>query len=746
MNLPESRTLDRLVGYDGRVPHRDESFLSKLRARSDEQLLTFWRQVRLRKWWIVAAVLLTTGVTAWLLSSSTPVYRSTAALLIEASKSKVVSVEEVYGGVSSNREYFLTQVEFLRSREVAQRVIDRLALERHPEFDPRQVRRGMLGSLLAKAGLDGGPSPSQLTPREVSDAVHGQFGMRMSIEPVRLSQIVRISFESSDPELAATVANELGEAYIQADMDARFSMTQQANTWITARLRALKEQLANSENALQEYRDRQGIVASRGGQTGSGIRQLDDINQKLVEARVRRAQAEQNYNQTQGGGARAESLPAVVSNPQVARAREVEAIAERKVTELSQQFGPAHPQYLTAANDLKAARANTAREVATVISSIVKEYEIAVATERALQASVAKTQGAVQELNRKELALTTLESEVATNKQLYETFLSRAKETGAAGNIITANARLFDKAVPSNVPVWPRKPRTLAMVAALTLVAALLVVLLVDRYDNTLRTSENIQEKLGHPLLAALPRVTRRQGSVDRLPIEDPRSVYGESLRTALTSLMLSTIDQRSRVIAITSALPGEGKSSVSIGLALMRARTHKTVLVDMDLRKGKLGARVAGGVDRPGVAEILGGAATIADCVRDVGDTHLTVIPAGRHPSDPASLLLSPKLPEFLEGLRERYDTVILDTPPLYLVSDPLAIGQHCAGMVFVCAASATPVPMLRATLDRITGARVPVFGVVLNRLDFAIAENYYGQYGGAAAYGSYGRDGGRY
>ncbi|MEZ5730164.1 MAG: GNVR domain-containing protein [Burkholderiaceae bacterium] len=269
---------------------------------------------------------------------------------------------------------------------------------------------------------------------------------------------------------------------------------------------------------------------------------------------------EEAYKQLQGRRADRYLAPAVVNHPAVTAAKTVEAMAERRFAEIKQKYGPAFPTYKEAEKQFDLAKADTKRQADAVISSIEKEYRAALASERAMEESLKRVQGSVQATNRKEIDLSNFEREVATNRHLYETFLARVKETNAAGDIQSAAARIVDPAQPGRQPVKPKKVQISALALLGSLLGASMLAFLLNRLDNTVKTTEAVENRLGEPLLGALPKLSPAEAkSASRLVKDAPSSGFAEAVRTVSTAILLGTLDHPHKVVAVTSALPGEG-------------------------------------------------------------------------------------------------------------------------------------------------------------------------------------------
>ena len=738
----EPREPTEFMPAERRSRGRPQADLS-LEYEQTPEYVQYWRAVMLRKWSILALTMLVAVITFVGVSQTVPVYRSTAILLIEIDRTKLVPISDAYSGVGSYyREYFQTQAEVLKSREVAQRVVTKLKLAEHPEFDPRQRKSSAIETWMGehvpalKASFSGSPKAQEVPSIEAE--VLTRYAPRLSIEPVRQSQLIKVSFEAHDPSLAAAVANATAQAYIQADLDARSAINQNAGQQINERLADLKATLDASEKALQAYRDREGMLDNKSTILSGVGRQLDELTQKLVDARVRRSEAEEAYNQVKAGEAtNYESVPAVVKSSAVQRAKEVEAEAEKKLAETSQRYGPDHPRFVAGNSDLSAARANTRRQIQNLVASVVKEYEAARGTERTIQEALRQSKGTIQNLNRKEIQLGALEREAATNRQLYQAFLSRFKETSASKDAHGSNARVVDAAVPALLPIRPAKARTVAIAAGLSLLLGMMGAVFLYRFNNTLQTSDDVEKKLHRPLLAALPILTRRsKKNRGQAVLDQPHALYAESIRVASTELLLSPLNTPRKIVTITSCVLDEGKSTFAINFAFSQSKTKRVLLIEGDMRRPSFGKVMRLAAGQKGLAELLAGTGTLEECLLQVDGMDLHLIAAGRIPPNPQELLVSRKFSEMLARLRPRYEIIIIDSPPVQLVSDALLIGAQSTGLIFIVKAENTPVPLARKALKRIASANIPILGVVLNQQDFKKAERYYGEYSG---YGKY-------
>ncbi len=713
--------------------------------RGDEaaERLRFWRRsLSKHKWSALGLAAVVAMVTAVVVYSTTPIYRGTTTLLIESGKNKVVSIEEVYSGISPNREYFQTQVELVKSRELAQKLVDKLKLTTHPAFDPRQQAADTSHFALPwKSSAPNAPP----TEEAIRNAAVGRVMTGLQVQLVRNSQLMRISYDTSDRELAAAIPNGLADAYIENDLDAKLQMTQRASAWLTERLGSLRQKLAASEQALQQYRERERIVDVKGAATTGIARQLDEAGTRLVNARQRRVEAENAFNQIQGASkSRSDllSLPAVAKDPSVQKLKDQESELERKLAELGQRYGKEHPRIIAAEAELRQARDSTRRQVDVVVAGINREYEVAKANEQSLERVVSQSRGEIQSLNRKEFQLGVLEREVNANRELYDMFLNRFRQTKAAGDLQSTVARIVDPAVVPRYAVSPRKAQAIGLAAIVGLVLGIMLAFLLEYLDNTVKSSDDVEVKLRLPLLGILGRLKADKGAasgnLQRALLSDTHSVFAESVRTIRTSVLMSALDNPHKVILVTSSVPEEGKTTVATNLAIAFGQIRRVCLIDADMRRPSIAKALGLDSSLPGLSHLVAGTEVAAKCVHLDKDSGIHIIPAGVVPPNPQELLSSKRFNEMMKKLHEMFDIVIIDSPPVQLMSDSLVLSSYANTVIYVVKADSTPYQVARAGIERLNSVGAPVLGVVLNQLDLRRADRYYG-YGKHSAYGKY-------
>lgn len=637
-------------------------------------LRQYWRIVSRYKWGILGLAVAITALSTLIVFSMKPVYRSTTTLLIEQKQAKVVTIEEVYGLDGANKEYLQTQFEILKSRELASRVVRELKLDQHPDFAPQQDEAKKEGD--SSFGLDwrfllpkGHAKNPEVSEEERFTRIVDRFTANLTVAPVRNTQLVKISFESYDKALAAKVANAMAQAYISSQLEARVAMTEQAASWLTERLSALKTSLDLSEQKLQVYREQNDLVKTGDteGVLALNAQQLQDLSERQIQGQF-------------------------------------------KLSEVSKRYGPKHPAYVQAKLELD-------------------EAELALKQARKTAIAVARKEFRLQELMR----------EAETNRNLYDTFFTRIKEANQARQLETANARVVDTAVVSSIPVKPNKTLTMALAFVLSLMLGVLLAFLLDYLDSTFKGAEDVEVRLGVPMLGLLPIAKGKKKTDFAQPIflEDGMQGFAEAMRTVRTGVILSSIDSPHQIVVVTSSVPGEGKTTTSLNLALAMGQMEKVLLIDADMRRPSVAKACGIPGASPGLSNLVAGSADMQQCIHHLPDGNIDVLTAGLIPPNPLELLSSKRFREVLTHLSEQYDRIVIDSAPTLAVSDALMLATMANAVIYVVKSDSTAFHTARTGIQRLQRVSAPLAGVVLNQVNFTKASKYGSYYGYYDYYG---------
>ncbi|MHC8305927.1 GumC family protein [Pseudomonas sp. PB3P13] len=725
-------------------------------------LMKLWRVIWRAKWNIGWLVLFSVVLAIVTVSMITPQYVGSATLLINEKNPPLMSFQQVKDSSTNSTDYLQTQQALLQSRDLAERAVRKLNLTTNPITDPRQQPKPWFTPRKWLAELNSGQwlpglaflTPVQTTPTELDifNQVTQNLMLHTSIKFVGKSQLLEIEVELPDPKLAADVANALAQGFIDSQLDTSVKSSQTTTSWMNTRLIELRDNLRRAENKLQGYREEQGLV-DVGGVATISANELEMTGNRMIDARRNRAEAESQYRQAKslsnGDLSRLSSVPAVLTNPLVQQFQGELAKAQAKVEELSGRYGPKHPALVSARSELRAATTSLRLQVQQVIAGIERQYQLAVASEQALQGSFNTNKAQIQDISRKEFQLREFQREVDSSRALYETFITRLKETAATSDMDSTKVRIVDSAI---APLEASKPRKMLIVAIAAVVAALIGVILAFLFDtlsNTFKTDDSIESTLNTPLLSVVPLVMKKsRRQLARLFDDNDHPRFSETIRNLRTWLMLQSNEQPAQVVLVTSTVSGEGKSTIANNLACSLTPLERVLLIDADLRQPTLSSNFDFPADAPGLANVIAGTARLEDCIRTVGN--LDMLPAGnvspssldmltsprlpgpgerRHGSrqpPPQDLLSSPRVARMFDALKLRYRHIIIDSPPAEMVSDALLLAKHSDAVIYVVKAESTPVSQVQKGLATLQQSHAPVFGIVLNQVDLRKARKY--------------------
>ncbi|ALZ77049.1 polysaccharide biosynthesis tyrosine autokinase [Rheinheimera sp. F8] len=706
-------------------------------AAPDEviDLRKYFMVINRAKWRILLLAVLVSALTVFVVLNMKQIYSSKATLLIESQQAKAVKIDEVYGINSAQQEYYLTQFEILKSRTIAESVIDRLQLASHAEFVGQPGLLDDLRTLLPFLAAGTPQISAEGQAARDREKLVQAFIERLSIEPVRKTQLVSIVFEAQDPKLAAEVANAIGEAYIDGQLAAKMGITQKASTWLGGRLGELRLKLDQSEQSLQEFRLREGLVDVAGVRS-LGSQELERLGEQITQARSKKAQIDGFVRVVKQYGIdqieKLETLPEITAHPGVQSVKMEAVSAERKVSELSKIYGPKHPKLLAAKSELASVQDSLREQIRKLLSGITNEADTLSQNLSSLETEMQRAKGQYQDLSGKEAEYQRLQREVETNRQLFDTFMARQKETEVTGDFNSAVARFTDRAMPAVDPIKPKRKLIVILAFVAAIGFGIIVAFVMESLNDTIKTTQEVEAVLQQRALGVVPKIAGKQQLVtlNRTFFSTDARLFSESIRSIRTSLSLLGLERPMQVLAVTSSIPEEGKSTVSSNLSFACRQLETVLLIDADMRKPTIAKRFGLPAFQPGLANYLAETETLEDCIVHDEQSGIDIMPAGTIPLNPLELLSSPRVAALLTELRGRYQKIIIDTPPVHAVSDALVLSRLSDAVVMVVKADNTRSGLVQLSLSKLINAHARVVGVVLNDLDLKNAERY-GSYG---------------
>ena len=724
------------------------------------------RAILLKAWhgkWIIAICVLIAGVLAFLtVSQFVPVYRATAKVMfgLEQQANLINAAPILQSDVLSNS--LQNEIEVLQSTSLIERVVDRLSLEKNSDFNPflkvpeptwsdtirnifsvpPEITDIMRNLSVLKPLPPPAPEPDPETIAAFQRGlVIASVRAGLSLQPVTGSRVINLSFTATDPVMAAKIANTFAEQFIVDQLEARLEATRAATTWLSDRVDKLKERVQVAEEAVQEAIAEQSIEAGQSLEITKS--QLAALNSSLSSARNAATAAEATYNRLKKSieegrdyGAIPEFRNSVINGY---RAREAELISQRDA--LKTQVGKDHPALVRVQTQLKELANNINAEAARIVEAARTNWLAQKNLAETIEANVRELETKALEQSRNQVAVRQLEREANASRVLYESLLSRLKETSAQGELQTAGARILSPAVAPTRPLTTASNRTLfAMLLAGGLIG-IGIVFLLDKLNNTFRSPTQLEELTHETVLGTIPSIGRRlqrQTVLHRFR-EKPKSALAESIRNLRTSILFSNVDDPPKVVMFTSSVTREGKSTTSMLMAVTSQQMGKSaIIVDCDLRLPSL-ARLLDKVDTgPGLLSLLEGATTLEDAIFQDAESGLHVLMT--KPSEPrsnlnaADLLSSQRFKTLLTSLREKYDLVILDAPPTLVVADARILSKQADAVVYAVRWDHTPRGAVLEGLRDLHSMKAPVAGVILTMVNEAKATKY--AYDGYAYY----------
>ena len=731
-----------------------------------------WRH----KWLLLTTVGLVTLATAVWVAQITPRYAAKVKILVGVPKTNVIDVENVLRGVRTDRAQLESEMQVLASRSLAAKVVDKLELVKEPEFNPRLrprvrplLRRWLPGLDLDldpldwiperwRAALSGAdavepPSPPP-TPEEIQGRVKRDVVARVrdavSVRIEGRSRVIAVTARSPNPKLAAAIVNTMADLYLLEQLEAKFEATRRAADWLDDRVRELRRQVEASERAVEEYRREHGLI--EGKDTTVTEQQISEINTQLILARTKTAEAGARLRQIRSllkSERGVESAAEVLASSLIQSLRERESDVTRRAAEVATEYGPRHPKMINVKAELEDVRERLGKEVEKIVHGLDNELEVARIREQTLARNLESLKEEAAKLNTSSGWLRILEREAVANRTLFDTFLSRWKETGRQEEIQHADARIISYAEVPTIPVSPKKMSIVGAALGLSVFLGIVLVYLIEQLDSGFRSSEQIESATGLGTLGLVPlltglRLRRRQPVVYAL--DRPASSFAEALRTLYTGILLSNVDAPPKSILITSSLPDEGKTVISSAMARLLARSgRKVLLIDADLRRGQI-AKVLGLPNEYGLVEILGRRQYLpVEVIQHDVASGLHVLTTGRTVvPNPSDLLGSDRMKALLRAAGRIYDLVVIDSPPVHLVSDTRILSHMVDKTVFAIRWTTTRREVAVLGIKQLVESGASVAGIVLSMVDvrknarYSYADSGY-YYGSSRRYRKY-------
>ena len=731
-------------------------------------LRDYWKVIRARRWMIATFVLIAVVICAAKIFTMRSVYRGTATIQINIENAQIVDFKEIFAVNTWAVDFYQTQYKILESRNLARRVIRSLNLSEHPDFLPQSPtpfqkwRSDVIRSVVVffksfnifLSSQGGSSTRKEPSENDYETPLINNFLSRLTIEPVKDSRIVKIHYSSHDPDLAAKAPNVLAASYIQLNLESRVNTTEQAKEWLSGQLEEMKAKVERSDEALREFGTKHGILSSFDDKENITVKRLNELNEALTKAESERMAKEAIYKQVkQGKGEVFDALPSIAENKLIQDLKASYIQLEAQYMKLSQTFMPNYPEMVRLRSQLEALQKRINLEANKSIAAMKTEYESALRREFLLRTAFEQQKEKAVEMQQSAIQYHILKREADTNKDLYKSLLQRTKEISVSAAMRSSNIQILDRAEGPAPPYNPDAGWNLVIAGLIGLFLGVSLAFFFEYLDNTVKTPEDVEQLLRLPSFGMVPEIAseRRRIShngngksnpVEMISHEHPKSILSESYRNIRTSLLLSVSKQPPKKIVVTSPNPLEGKTTTMINTAITFSQTGARVLIiDADMRKPRIhkifhngngggghGKNGKNGKNGAGLSNFLTGHTNLWSTIHKSSLQNLYYSPSGPIPPNPSELLGSSLFKEMLHVLEERFDHILIDSPPLIGFADSVILSSVSDGVMLVVLGGKTPRDTLQRAKNILLQVDAKILGVVINRVD--IQRSDYGYY----------------
>lgn len=679
------------------------------------------------------------------LYSVTPIYQGSAKLMVNNERSSTLTFGEGGTAIIQQKnmdDYYISQAAIIKSRMFADRVVRKLQLDKHSYFKELKGRpkigfKATISSYFAdKADKSGERKTEKSSSQELDPFITDQLLQNISLETDPHSSVMQIRFTATNAAVAAEIANGIALEFIANDLDMKLKPARDAAEWLSSRLVESRAKVGESESTLQRYREGKGIVSFESKENVIN-QKLTELTSQYLQAENKRQEAELKYRQIQSVIDKPELLTTVsdvMNNAVVTALRTDELSLRRQISELSEKYGDKHPQITKTKSQLEMVKNNINLEARKMLGAAKSDFDLALSRQKSISRVLEEQKREVLDLSRKAIDFNVIAGESGSNRQFYDLLLKKLQEASLTAGMSVTNIHIIDHAAVNNNPIKPNSGKILKMALMLGLFGGIFVVMFVEYMDDTIKTAEEIDRAVKLPLLDIVPLTDISSESGSHFVLNDPKSNAAEAFRTIRTGIMLSALNSDPlKVLLVTSATPNEGKSTVATNLAVaMSQMGERVLLIDVDMRRHNLHEFFD--VDNSiGISDLLMDSSQLSVAVKKIEKIpNLYVLTGGSLAPNPSELLGTDLFRSLIAAMRDKYDRVILDSPPLMAFSDSLVLSRLSDGVILVLWGAKTPRSTFIKAADSLKGVGARIIGVVMNKIDTTrhLSYGYYSYY----------------
>jgi len=715
---------------------KNTSFLNKLESINDQLNLTHYWIIFLKYKRIIFLVPILFGLLGFFIALNiNPTFQSQATLVIEESTKNIVNIEEVYGGDTTrgafrNNNYINNQIQIIESDEVLGNIILDKKIKAKIELLHKNIPKNFLSKSKTLSFFNAGNKEEQKI------YIKKYIKKNLSVIQVRNSDVVNILITSGNPELAKFLLEQVIDSYLKYDVDTKVKVTNYANAQINLRLSKLLDQMEIAEQKLLDYKKENNLI-DIGDIKELKIDQIKSVSKRIIDANRELQKKQNDLTAIKLADGNVDELLAISD---LRSKKEVDAIRTNinatndNIEALQIIYKDEHPKV----KKVLKTKINLDNRLKEILDENIAAAAYELANLKGFitisEEELNKAKFELQDLEEKDVALQQFVREVETNNKIYETFLQRMKETNEVKELQSSNVRIIQNALLPLRPISPNIFKITMLFYILSFGVIFILLVYFEFNSNTVMEPSNLDE-LNIPVLATLPSVKKinKGYHLSQIFIEDTDSEFSESIRTLRTLLVAKY--QKNKTILISSTYSGEGKTTISLNTALAFSKIGKVLLVETDIRRPSVLNKTTqeGEAPKVGFSDLIQGGVNMSDCIMKLPGSEIEVMTSGTRRSDLTDLTTSKKLKTFFGVLKQNYDYVIIDTPPIQPVSDTLFISQATDHNLIIVRANVTKLVGIKSVLKKLDNVGVKIDGLVLNDLDTSKASYYgYYQYGG--------------
>lgn len=691
--------------------------------------------LRKRKLIVLSIFIITFTVVLIITLTTTPIYVASTKLLIE--KNDPTPLLQNYSYAQYDPEFLNTQSQIITSYPVARKVVEQLKLEKTYDkyFEQKDESGFSLGTvvgwvkgLFAVVGkitdtvlaTPVKTKPGMEEDISVVDAIAEMVRSGLTVSAVEETKIVELSFMSSNPELAAMISNATAQAYKDQLLEMKMQASKYNMKWMSIKGEEEAAKLKKIKKALNDYmkandivtiEDRVTIIPQKLAELSNGLAQAETRQNEIATIYKKITKSINDFQEL-------ETIPVIADDPALKTIRDMILKADQNIMEQSKKYGPKHPIMVRVNSELKVLESKRNQEIRRIIKTVENRYDLAKSNTQDLRNLLDKTKKEAVSLNERFVQYGILKREIENHQNLFNALISRTSEQSITEKAQNINVWVVEKAQVPQIPSKPNKKRNILLGIIMGLFGGIGLALFIEYLDNTIKTPDDIEERYNIPVLATISQSKNKIESLYKVVIDEPSSALAESFKSLRAPILLSSSDSPPKAILITSMAPKDGKTTIATNLATAIAESGSEVLlIDCDLRRPML-HKIFGIENNKGLSTFIAGTSDIK-IVQNVQSRNLSIITSGPIPPNPSELLISKRLKELVQVLKDKFDFIIIDTPPLISVSDTLTVSKIVDASLIVTRFGKTTYEMMNHGLKQMAGIESKVIGTVINAVD---------------------------